>query len=189
MLGVSLRTIQLWVESGVLPAWRTAGGHRRIAVGAVEKLVAQRLHQLQTPSLSQEPVEVLAPLRILLVEDDASLLQLFGVIVKKWNFPVELITAGNGFEGLLRIGQKRPHMVVTDLKMPFMDGFEMLRAIKKPGSGCEHLELVAISSYSSDEIRDKGGLPTGVSCFRKPVDYGKLKVIAEQLFHRVAPTE
>ena len=30
-LGLSLRTIQLWVENGVLSAWKTAGGHRRIA--------------------------------------------------------------------------------------------------------------------------------------------------------------
>ncbi|MFY8043989.1 MAG: MerR family transcriptional regulator, partial [Rhodoferax sp.] len=37
-LGVAVRTVQLWVESGVLPAWRTAGGHRRIARAAVDKL-------------------------------------------------------------------------------------------------------------------------------------------------------
>ena len=30
-LGVALRTVQLWVEAGVLPAWKTAGGHRRIS--------------------------------------------------------------------------------------------------------------------------------------------------------------
>lgn len=188
MLGVSLRTVQLWVESGVLPAWRTAGGHRRIARAAVDMLVAQRLHKLQMPSQPSEAVEPPLGLRILLVEDDANLQHLFGVIVKKWDFPVELISAGNGFEGLLRIGQKRPHMVVTDLKMPFMDGFEMLRAIKKPGSGCEQLTLVAITSYSSDDISDKGGLPVGVTCFRKPVDYVKLKAIAEQLWLRLIGT-
>lgn len=37
-LGVSTRTIQLWVDSGVLAAWKTAGGHRRVFLESVEKL-------------------------------------------------------------------------------------------------------------------------------------------------------
>lgn len=37
-LGVSTRTIQLWVDSGVLAAWKTAGGHRRVLIESVEKL-------------------------------------------------------------------------------------------------------------------------------------------------------
>ena len=41
-LGVALRTVQLWVESGVLPAWKTAGGHRRISRIAVERLIGER---------------------------------------------------------------------------------------------------------------------------------------------------
>ncbi|MEK9953666.1 MAG: helix-turn-helix domain-containing protein [Curvibacter sp.] len=48
VLGVAVRTVQLWVESGVLPAWRTAGGHRRISRGAVEKLLAERSRIIQT---------------------------------------------------------------------------------------------------------------------------------------------
>lgn len=184
LLGVALRTVQLWVESGVLPAWRTAGGHRRIARSAVEKLAAERSRKLQ-PGSQTEDTPSDPSIRILVVEDDPNLLHLFALVVKRWNFSVELTTASNGFEGLLRIGQVRPHMVVTDLNMPFMDGFEMLRAIKKPGTGCEDLVLVAVSAFSLDEIATKGGLPAGVRYFRKPVDYGKLREIAEQLLDRV----
>lgn len=36
-LGVSIRTIQLWVDSGVLTAWKTVGGHRRILLDSVER--------------------------------------------------------------------------------------------------------------------------------------------------------
>lgn len=183
LLGVALRTVQLWVESGILPAWRTAGGHRRIARTAVEKLLAERSKKLHPPEETVE-VDIVKPVRILLVEDDPNLLRLFALVVRKWSFPVELTTAGNGFEGLLRIGQVRPHMVVTDLNMPFMDGFEMLRAIKKPGTGCEDMELVAVSAFSPEEIASKGGLPLDVRYFRKPVDYGKLKEIAEPLLQR-----
>ena len=42
LLGISLRTAQLWVESGVLRAWKTAGGHRRILRASVEAVLAER---------------------------------------------------------------------------------------------------------------------------------------------------
>lgn len=38
MLGVSLRTIQLWVDGGVLDAWKTAGGHRRVSFDSIQRL-------------------------------------------------------------------------------------------------------------------------------------------------------
>lgn len=37
-LGVSVRTIQLWVDSGALQAWKTVGGHRRIPIKSLERL-------------------------------------------------------------------------------------------------------------------------------------------------------
>ena len=181
LLGVAVRTVQLWVESGVLPAWRTAGGHRRIARAAVDKLMAER-SQMLSPAVTSANTSSVEPVKILLVEDDANLLRLFAMVVQKWDFPVELTTASNGFEGLLRIGQVCPHMVITDLNMPFLDGFEMLRSIKKPGSGCEDLILVAVSAFTPDEVAAKGGLPDGVIYFRKPVDYTKLRTLARELF-------
>jgi len=42
MLGISLRSVQYWVEKGKLDAWKTAGGHRRIVRKSVEKLMAEQ---------------------------------------------------------------------------------------------------------------------------------------------------
>lgn len=179
-LGVAVRTVQLWVEAGVLPAWRTAGGHRRIARGAVEKLMAERQSDL-TP-MSSMPPSAQAALKLLLVEDDPHLLRLFSGVVAGWNFPVELTTATNGFEGLVRIGEMRPDIVVSDLVMPGMDGFEMLRALTKPGSGFAGLKLLVISALSTDEINERGGLPVGVTCFQKPVNYTKLETLVHKFF-------
>jgi excisionase family DNA binding protein len=180
MLGVAVRTVQLWVEAGVLPAWRTAGGHRRIARSAVEKLLAERQSDLVPPKAT--PAAVLPVLKLLLVEDDPLLLRLFSGVVASWNFPVELFTATNGFEGLVRIGEMQPDIVVSDLVMPGMDGFEMLRALKKSDAGFSHLKLLVISALSSDDIEARGGLPEGVSCFHKPVNYVKLETLVHKYF-------
>lgn len=176
-LGVAVRTVQLWVESGVLPAWRTAGGHRRIARSAVEKLLAER-SQVIRPEGRTGTASGVTPLKLLLVEDDPDLLRLFTLMVEGWDFPVELSTASNGFEGLVRIGELHPDMVVTDLNMPGMDGFQMLRALKKPGSGFDDLEIVVVTALSAGDIRDRGGLPAGVRMFQKPVPFDQLQLMA-----------
>ena len=180
MLGVAVRTVQLWVEAGVLPAWRTAGGHRRIARSAVEKLLAERQNDLVPPTASS--AAELPVLKLLLVEDDPLLLRLFSGVVASWNFPVELYTATNGFEGLVRIGEMQPDIVVSDLVMPGMDGFEMLRALKKSDAGFGHLKLLVISALSSDDIEARGGLPAGVTYFHKPVNYVKLEALLHKYF-------
>lgn len=179
-LGVAVRTVQLWVEAGVLPAWRTAGGHRRIARSAVEKLMAERQSDL-SPSGGSAHASPFA-VKLLLVEDDPLLQHLFRGVVASWNFPVELVTATNGFEGLVRIGEMRPDIVVSDLVMPGMDGFEMLRALKKAGSGFASIKMLVISALSADEIQAHGGLPEGVTCFQKPVNYARLEALVHKYF-------
>jgi excisionase family DNA binding protein len=172
-LGVAVRTVQLWVEAGVLPAWRTAGGHRRIARSAVDKLIESRQHDLAPEIADKEAQE--RSLSVVLVEDDRNLSQLFKGVVTTWPLPIALTTAENGFEGLLRIGEISPDLVVTDLVMPGMDGFEMLRALKKPGSGFSSIKLVVVSALSTEEITARGGLPEGVTYFQKPLNYPKLE--------------
>lgn len=174
-LGVAVRTIQLWVEAGVLPAWRTAGGHRRIARSAVEKLLADRKHDLAPNAAAGEAAH--DEFKVLLVEDDANLSRLFSAVVATWALPLQLTLAGNGFEGLVRIGEVAPDLVVTDLVMPGMDGFAMLRALKKPGSGFSGLKILVVSALSSEEIKAAGGLPDGVTSFQKPVNYTQLEAL------------
>ena len=177
-LGVAVRTVQLWVEAGVLPAWRTAGGHRRIARSAVEKLMSERRHDL-APELAQ--IEAAQrPLRLLMVEDDAQMSRLFKDVVASWRFPVQLTSAADGFEGLVRIGEMEPDVVISDLIMPGMDGFAMLRALTKPEVKASHIKLIVVSSLNAEEIAERGGLPQGVTYFQKPVHYGKL----EELLHQ-----
>jgi CheY-like chemotaxis protein len=66
--------------------------------------------------------------------------------------------------------------------MPGMDGFEMLRALKKSGSGFASLKLLVVSALNAEEIEERGGLPDGVTCFHKPVNYGKLEALVHKYF-------
>jgi len=171
-LGVALRTIQLWVESGVLPAWKTAGGHRRIAKTAVERLLRER--RLAIDGDAPRP-EGDTTFRILLVEDEPDMLRLLTLVIKDWGLPLEVQTATNGFEALLRIGEQCPNLLITDLQMPGMDGFQMIRSLRNFGQGLETLEIVVITALDAPDIESRGGLPDGVRVFTKPIAFDKLE--------------
>ena len=108
LLGVSHRTVQLWVESGVLQAWKTAGGHRRIMLASVKRLVDQRSQAIQRPlAHAQTP----AQRKVLLVDDDPTSLRLYEFEVKSWGLPLQVLKASNGLEALIKIGESRPGML------------------------------------------------------------------------------
>ena len=122
-LGVALSTVQLWVETGVLPAWKTPGGHRRIPADVIDSIQAR-----QRSVLSSTPTPEL--FRALVVEDDPVQRELYSRQFSEWNLPIQLFMAEDGFEGLVLIGRHSPDLVITDLAMPEMDGFKMIRRLK-----------------------------------------------------------
>lgn len=180
MLGVALRTVQLWVEAGVLRAWKTAGGHRRVVRSSVEALLAERAAVLAgAPARPAAPrpndsADRDRPFRLLVVEDEPVLLKLFKARVAKWKLPLELYTAENGFEGLIRIGTSRPDLLVTDLNMPGMDGFRMLRELRGSADFAD-LRVVVMTALGQQEIADRGGLPADIQVFAKPVSFTALE--------------
>jgi CheY-like chemotaxis protein len=102
-------------------------------------------------------------------------------MVDGWKFPVEFITADNGFDGLVKIGQMQPDMVITDLNMPGMDGFSLVRSLRKPDANFLVNKLVVITALSQDDIADRGGLPADVDVFHKPVPFEKIEALAAML--------
>lgn len=96
-LGVAISTIQAWVESGILPAWKTAGGHRRIPTSSVEAVHLRQQSILNVESPSET-------LKVLVVEDDPVQLEVYQRHFKEWQLNIRLYTATNGFNALVSIG-------------------------------------------------------------------------------------
>lgn len=182
MLGVSLRTAQLWVDSGILKAWRTEGGHRRIDLSSVESLMRDDNPRKAGNSQPAMPV-TLGQLKILVVEDDNILLRLYRLQIASWNLPVELTTAANGYDALVLIGREQPDLMIADLNMPGMDGFQMIRSISN-SSFREGLEIVVVTGMDDTMIANHGGLPPGVRLMRKPIPFAELKALVEGMIAR-----
>ncbi len=179
LLGVSLRTVQLWAESGLLQGWKTEGGHRRIQRASVERLLAGRQTAIEADAPASEPPvpSTADALRIMVVEDDPSLLRLYRVRLARWPMHPHVTTAANGFEGLVRIGSERPDLLIADLSLPEMDGFQMLRTIRAMPE-LDATEIVVVSGLDAAAVEAKGGLPEGIPVLTKPIPFGELERIA-----------
>ncbi|MBK1681026.1 helix-turn-helix domain-containing protein [Rhodocyclus tenuis] len=184
MLGVSLRTAQLWTESGLLDAWKTAGGHRRISRHSINSLLSKTafppLPGTFSSALQGRVAERGDPLNILVVEEDSELRQLYQVNLEGWSMRPEVCVAANVYEGLILMGITRPDLLVADLRLPAQAGFHMLRAVREMPE-LAGLSIVAVSGLSSDEITALGGLPDGISVLPKPLRFGQLLDIAERV--------
>jgi excisionase family DNA binding protein len=182
MLGVSLRTAQLWTESGLLEAWKTEGGHRRITRASVQRLLAREKAPYPDPGVAERRI---ARMKILVVEDDSVLLKLYKTVIAGWNLPLDVITAGNGVEGLIRVGRDTPDLMITDLSMPGMDGFELIHSLAT-SSFREGMEIVVVTGLDAADVEARGGLPEGVRVFPKPVPFAELRAIVAAMLERRA---
>lgn len=174
-LGVSPKTIQLWVENGNLRAWKTAGGHRRVIRESLTDLIKARDKSIKGV-LEPVPDKVAEEkgLRVLVVEDEEVLRRLYDYNIRSWSDLMHVDLAKDGFEALLKIGNSRPDVLITDLSMPGMDGFKMLRCLFEIEELPAILTMV-ITSYDSEAIRGLGRLPDGVHVFEKPAPFKAIK--------------
>lgn len=172
-LGVSVRTIQIWVEEGRLEAWKTPGGHRRVYASSVDRLIGERAPSGPIAASEREA------LGVVVVEDNPVALRLLAVGIARLPFSVRLGLAANGFEGLLLAGRERPDVVITDLQMPEMNGVQMIRAIlRDPSFGT--LRVVVVTALDPEAIAELGELPERVTVLRKPVALDRIgEILAE----------
>lgn len=185
ILGVAVRTVQLWAEGGRLECWKTEGGHRRISRESVMRMLADPQDEdLRLPP-PQVPAGEGSALRVMVVEDDPSLLRLFRLQLSRWSLRPEVHTAANGYDALLRIGNLVPDLLITDLNMPEIDGFQMLRAIRGMPQ-LDSMEIIVVTGLDDAGIAARGELPPEIPILRKPVDFGELERMASRVAVRLS---
>lgn len=107
--------------------------------------------------------------RILITDDSAFQRKIIASILNKAGF--ETIFAVNGSEGLVRAAEDRPDLIVLDLLMPEMDGFEMMKHIHEQDLG---IPVVVITADIQDSTREKCRALGAAGCINKPVKKDEL---------------
>ena len=162
ILGVSVSTIHGLVDKGELKAWKTMGGHRRISFKSIQEY--QRRNKISHEAIREKRV------RIMVVDDDDSTRLLLQACFDQWELPLDVVMYSSAMQALLDMPSVRPEILITDLLMAGVNGFQFLRILKEH-SLFENLIVLVMTGMSSNEVTSHGGLPDGVHLFQKPIDF------------------
>lgn len=174
LLGISVGTVQGLVESRDLKAWKTQGGHRRISLQSIKDYQYQ--HEL-SPSVGYLETE---RLRIIVVEDDATTRKMYQAYFDAWAMPMDVTMYASAMGALLDMPSIQPQVLLVDLMMPNMDGFQFLTTLREHKS-FNNLAIIVATGLSEEQITEKGGLPKEVQMFRKPIDMERLRGFIDAL--------
>lgn len=173
---VSPLSIINWVNAGRLPAFRTPGGHRRIRR---EDLI--RFMRDSGIPLPEELREGSGRPRVLVVDDDETIRDTIAEYLTGRTKPYEVMTARDGFEAGRLVATFRPNVVLLDLRMPGMDGFQVCRAIKGDPE-TSSVTVIAMTGYHNAETETKILECGAMRCFAKPLDPPHLTAVIDGLF-------
>lgn len=155
-LGVSTPTVQRWVDAGLLRAWRTPGGHRRVDAESVRALQA-------------DPQQDQARLDVVVVDDNPIDRELIEAAVHTAWPAARVGVYEDGVPALLAIGRHAPSVVITDIVMPHMDGLEMVRRLAQAPQA-RPARLIVVSSSVEPPRAPSGRLPADADFLPKPLD-------------------
>lgn len=128
----SVRSVQLMVDRGELLAWKTPGGHRRIARASVQQWLARSQADHAAPTVVPKAaaavsVPVARGLRVLLIEDSRHIQNLVRCLLQHYFPQIELYVADDAIVGLVMAGQLCPQVVLVDIVLPGVDGSTLVR--------------------------------------------------------------
>jgi len=145
-LGVAQGTVRKWADGGRLPAFYTPGGHRRFRRGDLDAFLSGS----GAARLSGSPL-------VLVVDDDARLREFVRVNLEMDGYEVR--EASSAEEGLAVLDKELPDLILLDVMMPGMNGFEMLRRVQEQhGSGTIPVIMFSgkVDEHSAEEARERG---------------------------------
>ena len=159
-LNVAAVTLRKWARQGMLQAVVTPGGHRRYAVDEVARFAAEYklpFHHDTDPAV-----------RILIVDDDVQLCRYLAELFVRLEQAVITEQVHDGFEAGHRLHTFQPDIVLLDLMMPGIDGYEVCTAIKSHAE-TRHIRVIAMTGFYSPANIDRIIGAGAEACLAKPI--------------------
>jgi excisionase family DNA binding protein len=159
-LGVAQSTIRKWSDLGRVPAFYTPGGHRRYRRTDLDAFLER--------SGPGKPAR--GPM-VLVVDDDAQVRELVRINLEMEGYAVR--EAANAEEGLAALEEDAPDLILLDVMMPQVDGWEMLRRVQER-HGIGSIPVVMFSGKLDQAARTEAAERGAQGFIGKPFDLRSL---------------
>ena len=140
ILKVSATTVRNWAAEGRLTEHRTLGGHRRFRAADVERLARATVPQERR--------------KILVIDDDAAIR--FVIRESFTSVGFDVIEAESGLLGLDALDQSPPALILLDIMMPGLDGFQVMKYLEQYDVQVPVLALSALGPRVEDRAKELG---------------------------------
>jgi len=168
-LGVAQSTIRKWSDQGRVPAFYTPGGHRRYRRGDLDAFLERSGPGGSTGAAGPT---------VLIVDDDERLREYVRVNLEMEGYAVR--EAGNAEEGLSVLEEATPDLVLLDVMMPEVDGWEMLRRVQER-HGVGSIPVIMFSGKTEEETEGEAAARGAQSFIGKPFNPQQLIDQTKQL--------
>ncbi|MFO7564635.1 MAG: response regulator [Enhygromyxa sp.] len=159
---VTPTTVIRWIEDGLIPAFKTVGGHRRVRREDLERVCRDRNIPFNVPTGTEVG-------RILVVDDEPVVLELVRDVLKELSHKFEVEVAKDAFDAGRLVVSFRPQLIFLDLMMPGVDGFEVCARLKKDPATA-NTEVIAITGYYTEANMERILAAGAAACLKKPLD-------------------
>jgi excisionase family DNA binding protein len=176
---VSPLSIINWVNAGRLPAFRTPGGHRRIR----REDLGRFMRENGIP-LPEELRDGSGRKRVLVVDDEPAIRDIFAESLARRATPYDVMTAADGFEAGRLVATFRPDVVLLDLRMPGLDGFQVCRTIKNDTESNATV-VIAMTGYHTPETESRILDCGAVRCLSKPMEPSAVAAVIDAVLEAV----
>jgi excisionase family DNA binding protein len=167
-LGVAQSTIRKWSDLGRVPAFYTPGGHRRYRRGDLDAFLE---------SSGPGGAEHAGPL-VLIVDDDEHMREYVKVNLELEGYSVRAV--GSAEEGLTAVEEQAPALILLDVMMPKVDGWEMLQRMQER-HGVDAIPVIMFSGKVDEESAVKAEARGASGFIGKPFDPRQLIESTKQL--------
>jgi excisionase family DNA binding protein len=164
-LGVAQSTIRKWSDSGRLTAFYTPGGHRRFRRSDLDVFLGNARRGT-------------GPQVVLVVDDDDRLREYLRVNLEMEGYEVR--EAGNAKEGLAVLDEEPPDLILLDVMMPGLNGWEMLSRVRER-HGRDSIPVVMFSGKVDEEHTAQAEQAGAQAFIGKPFDPQQLIASTKQL--------
>ena len=145
---VDQESIIKWIDEGHLHAEKAVGGHRRIKQADLDRFLKERNIPVPDQSAGR------ARKKILIVDDDKIVVETIVMSLEEDEHGYELISAADGFEAQAQIKHFNPDLLILDIMMPDINGYEVCKKMKSDQE-TKDTKIIVLSAYLDDESYKK----------------------------------
>jgi excisionase family DNA binding protein len=166
--GVNPTTVQNWVKTKRLKAFQTPGKHRRVCRDDLIEFL-RKFDMPIPPELDSDETQKNLP-AVLIVDDDTDVRSVIADAFRtEVSDEINIREAQSGTDAFLAIGRSKPDMIILDVRMPDMDGYDVCERLKA-NDNIRDIKIVAISGDHRPESRERILAAGADMFFTKPLD-------------------